>query len=392
MKPKSRWHWDDRDKLAAQTSASRCGRITLPCSAAFWPRAVNRLAPETPYWPSSPSADYEEVSDKYQSGDMHDWSVWHGRVPFSEYEKHFPRFMTEYGFQSFPEMRTVETFTMPEDRPNIFTPVMLAHQKNNAGNSIIHDYMLRDYPAAERFRLVPLRQPGIAGRRHQGRRRTPAPQPSAHHGLHLLAAQRLLAGRFVVEPRLLRTLEGAAVLRAPLLRAAAGFSALRKTATSPSMSSPTRPRPPWRHLRVRILNFDGAVLSDKSQPVTITPLSSKVYLTVPMLDITNLPNADLGKIFAVTDLAVDNKVISSERAVLRFQQGHAVPASEDRPARSPREVPQTPTPSTSPHRCSPAASTSASATSTRNPLTTISTCSPATRLISPSPAPPPSLT
>jgi len=73
-------------------------------------RAVERLSPETPYWPSSPSADYEETSDAYQSGDMHDWSVWHGRVPFSEYEKHFPRFMTEYGFQSFPEMRTVEAF------------------------------------------------------------------------------------------------------------------------------------------------------------------------------------------------------------------------------------------------------------------------------------------
>jgi len=53
------------------------------------------------------------------------------------------------------------------------------------------------------------------------------------------------------------------------------------------------------------------MLSDKSQPVTITPLSSKVYLTIPMLDITNLPNADLGKMFAVTDLTVDNKLISS---------------------------------------------------------------------------------
>jgi beta-mannosidase len=113
--------------------------------------AVNRLAPETPYWPSSPSADYEELSDKYQSGDMHDWSVWHGRVPFADYEKHNPRFMTEYGFQSFPEMRTVETFTVPEDRINIFTPVMLAHQKNTAGNAIIRDYMLRDYPQPKDF-------------------------------------------------------------------------------------------------------------------------------------------------------------------------------------------------------------------------------------------------
>jgi len=64
-------------------------------------------------------------------------------------------------------------------------------------------------------------------------------------------------------------------------------------------------------LRVRIMTFDGKMLSDKSQPVTVAPLSSKVYLTLPMLDITNLPNCDLGKIVAVTDVMVDNKVIST---------------------------------------------------------------------------------
>ena len=39
----------------------------------------------------------------------------------------------------------------PEDRTNIFTPVMLAHQKNNEGNSIIHDYLLKDYPEPKDF-------------------------------------------------------------------------------------------------------------------------------------------------------------------------------------------------------------------------------------------------
>ena len=87
----------------------------------------------------------------YHTGDDHIWDVWHGRVPFSTYETHHSRFVTEYGFQSFPEMRTVEAFTQPEDRANIFTPVMLAHQKNNEGNSIIHDYLLRDYSEPKDF-------------------------------------------------------------------------------------------------------------------------------------------------------------------------------------------------------------------------------------------------
>ena len=110
------------------------------------PRVVARLDAETPYWPSSPSADYEPLTDTYQSGDTHDWTVWHGRVPFIDYETHHWRFVTEYGFQSFPEMRTVEAFTEAEDRADIFTPVMLAHQKNKEGNSIIHDCLLRFLP------------------------------------------------------------------------------------------------------------------------------------------------------------------------------------------------------------------------------------------------------
>ena len=59
--------------------------------------------------------------------------------------------MTEYGFQSFPGASSVSAFTVSEDRTSIFTPVMLAHQKNNEGNSIIHDYMLKYYSEPKDF-------------------------------------------------------------------------------------------------------------------------------------------------------------------------------------------------------------------------------------------------
>lgn len=115
------------------------------------PRVIERENPEVPYWPSSPSSDYEATSDSFQAGDAHDWSIWHGREPFANYQKHYYRFTSEYGFQSFPELRTVKSFTTAEDRANIFTPVMLAHQKNNEGNSIIHEYLLRDYAEPKDF-------------------------------------------------------------------------------------------------------------------------------------------------------------------------------------------------------------------------------------------------
>ncbi len=272
--------------------------------------AVNRLAPETPYWPSSPSSDYEELSDKYQSGDMHDWSVWHGRVPFTDYEKHNPRFMTEYGFQSFPEMRTVETFTIPEDRLNIFTPVMLAHQKNLAGNSIIRDYMLRDYSQPKDFASFlyasqVLQAEGIKIGAEHLRRNRPRTMGSIYWQLNdcwPVASWSSLDyyGRWKALHYYARR------FYAPLLVSPHQEEGNVAVYVVSDKTSPTAAT-----LRVRILSFDGAVLSDKSQPVTITPLSSKVYLTIPMLDISNMPNADLGKIFAVTDLLVDNKIISS---------------------------------------------------------------------------------
>ena len=301
--------WKDRDKLPADVRFQMWQDYVSTFSGIL-ASGVNRHAPETPYWPSSPSADYEAVNDKYQSGDMHNWEVWHGRVPFSDYEKSNPRFMTEYGFQSFPEMRTVETFTIPEDRTNIFTPVMLAHQKNNAGNSIIKDYMLRDYPQPKDFASFlyasqVLQAEGIKIGAEHLRRNRPRTMGSLYWQLNdcwPVASWSSLDyyGRWKALHYYARRFY-APILVSPHQENGSVAVYIVSDKTSPTVAT----------LRVRILTFDGTVLSDKSQPVTITPLASKVYLTMPMLDITNLPNADLGKVFAVTDLTVDSKVIST---------------------------------------------------------------------------------
>jgi len=52
--------------------------------------------------------------------------------------------MSEYGFQSFPELKTVEAYTVPADR-DIFSEVMQAHQRSSIGNGTIKNYMQRDY-------------------------------------------------------------------------------------------------------------------------------------------------------------------------------------------------------------------------------------------------------
>lgn len=104
---------------------------------------VHELAPQTAYWPGSPHTSLGDRSDHRSpnSGDTHLWDVWHGKKPFEWYHTRFDRFVSEFGFQSFPEPQTVYEFTLPEDR-NITSYVMEHHQRSGIGNSTIIHYLL----------------------------------------------------------------------------------------------------------------------------------------------------------------------------------------------------------------------------------------------------------
>ena len=109
------------------------------------PKVLKQYDPNTFYWPSSPSSggSFDNPNDPNR-GDTHYWDVWHGNKPFTEYRKFFFRYVSEFGFQSFPLMKTVESFTEPEDR-NIFSYVMEKHQRNSAANGKIMNYLEQTY-------------------------------------------------------------------------------------------------------------------------------------------------------------------------------------------------------------------------------------------------------
>ncbi len=86
----------------------------------------------------------ELASYESTSGDMHYWGVWHGQHPFTDFRKYRSRFMSEYGFQSFPEFNSVKKYTIPEDY-NIESEVMMSHQRSGIGNLRIRQYMEEDY-------------------------------------------------------------------------------------------------------------------------------------------------------------------------------------------------------------------------------------------------------
>ncbi|MGN1180785.1 MAG: glycoside hydrolase family 2 protein [Suilimivivens sp.] len=109
------------------------------------PKILKEEDPVTFYWPSSPSAggNFDNPWDENR-GDTHYWDVWHGNKPFTEYRKFRFRYLSEFGFQSFPCLKTVESFTLPEDR-NIFSRVMEMHQRNCAANGKIMNYLSATY-------------------------------------------------------------------------------------------------------------------------------------------------------------------------------------------------------------------------------------------------------
>lgn len=105
------------------------------------PRVVKKQDDQTFFWASSPSSGGAfDDPNAVNRGDQHYWEVWHSGKPFTEYRKNHFRFCSEYGFQSFPHMKTIRSFTLPEDR-NIFSEVMESHQKNGAANSKIFTYV-----------------------------------------------------------------------------------------------------------------------------------------------------------------------------------------------------------------------------------------------------------
>jgi beta-mannosidase len=290
------------------------------------PRVVARLNPETPYWPSSPSADYEALSDHYQSGDQHDWSVWHGRVPFSEYEKHHWRFVTEYGFQSFPEMRTVESFTQPEDRTGIFTPVMLAHQKNNEGNSLIQDYISKDYPTPKDFPSFlyvsqVVQAEGIKIGAEHWRRLRPETMGSIFWQLNdcwPVASWSSIDyfGRWKALQYYARRFY-APVLVSPHVES----GALKVYIVSDKVKSEPAT------LRARLMDFDGKVLLEESHAVSVAPLTSKVYLDWPLKKMIEAGAQDTSRVFVVAELTASGVQISRNIVYLAPTKGvHLKPA------------------------------------------------------------------
>jgi len=142
------WGWQEQYGYSDKDSAEIWHNY-LKVFHGVLPDAVKKYDPGRFYWSSSPKIGWGR-EQSLREGDCHYWGVWWGREPFSVYEEKVGRFMSEYGFQAIPSLKTIQEFTDPGGM-NIQSESMQTHQKHPFGYELIQEYMERNYKVPEDF-------------------------------------------------------------------------------------------------------------------------------------------------------------------------------------------------------------------------------------------------
>ena len=320
-------YWGDRQAFKESISPPQRERVWQDYLVLFHDiikSVVKEYGDGTAYWPSSPSSNFEPNPDGQSNGDMHYWTVWHALAPITDYTKQFPRFMSEYGFQSFPEMRTIRQFAAPNDL-DLLSPVMQEHQKNVGGNERIRTYMLREYREPKDFESFiyvsqVLQAEAIKVGAEHLRRQRPRVMGSLYWQLNdcwpvaswasidyygRWKALQYYARRFYND-LLVSPFEVDGIVST--------FVVSDRLQASPA------------ELRVRVMDFSGKQLFENKQTITVPDLSSKIYATFKRDDL--LKGTDAQHAFAVFDLSVGGQMVSRNVMMFDITRKLALPSPQ----------------------------------------------------------------
>ncbi len=304
-------NWSDRKDFKKAIGADEQERVGAGMAVLFdsvLREAVATRSPGTPYWPGSPSTDYDGPIDTDRNGDRHYWDVWSGSKPVERYLDSCPRFMSEYGLQAMPGLATIAAFAKPEDQmPE--SAVMRAHQKflSGDGNQRLLLYIRARYREPRDFAdFVYLSQVmqadgiTIAALHHRACR--PVTMGSLYWQLNdvwpgaswssidwfgrwkLLnfAARRFYAPQAIVAEHK----DGATRI------------ALVSDATTPIAAR-------WR---MRVMDMDGHLIGDRERAVTLAPLATTEAAMLG--DAELFGTADPAASYAVAELIVGDRAVS----------------------------------------------------------------------------------
>ncbi len=207
-------------------------------------------------------------------------------------------------------MKTIESFTLPEDRTSIFTPVMKAHQKNGDGNRLIQEYMKRYFGEPKDFASFlyasqVLQAEGIKVGAESFRRKRPETMGSLFWQLNDCWPVASWAsidyyGRWKALQYYARRFY-APVLVSPHVDS--GTLSIYIVSDKTASLNGT--------LRLRIMDFSGKVIKEITQSVKIDPLASKVYQQIPLVELSGATAPDWSGLVGVADLTIGGQKVST---------------------------------------------------------------------------------
>lgn len=142
------WGWDKKYTDPSIMEGMKKGYDKL--FRELLPAMVRKYDADRFYMHGSPYEANWGRPESWKIADSHNWGIWYGQKPFESLDTEVPRFMSEFGFQAFPEMKTIATFASPEDYA-LESDVMNAHQKATIGNFLIKKTMALYYKVPEDF-------------------------------------------------------------------------------------------------------------------------------------------------------------------------------------------------------------------------------------------------
>ena len=319
------WGWQDKfhlDKAAQDKIWHAYKRVFHE----LLPKVVAENDPGRFYTRSSPSANDDKVpANQLGFGDMHYWGVWHAEAPYADYVPNTSRFMSEYGFQSFPELATVARYAISPADHDIDSPVMLSHQRHPRGNQLVRTYMDRDFRKPKDFasflyvsQVLQATVIGYAAEAH--RRKMPYNAGSLYWqlddcwpvaswaGMDYFGRWKALhyAARRFFAPLLLSTVEEMGDVRVY------GISDLR-------VETPAR-------LAVRLLDFEGRELWRKDSDVKLAGNASAIIYSLPRAEA--LHGADPARVVLVSELSANGQRLARSLSYFVKTKDLALPDPE----------------------------------------------------------------
>ncbi len=317
------WDWPHKPELnISKTDSVEIFQAYQKIFNDIIPGVIAKYNPQTFYWPSSPGSE-PGVPSSLTSGDLHYYLVWYGSKSIQDYKKAIPRFMSEYGVQSFPNYSTLKQYLAPEDE-NLFSPIMMYRQKSvmpwitpdMEGNKMMMRYIREDYNEPKDFQsLVYLSQLFQA------------------YAIKIASEAHRLN-----KPRCMGTMfwqfgdawpnVGWSVIDYLGKKKAAYYSAKRAfenvlviPALSDTIITPTTLLNVYINsdstksfdgkLQLRLNDFNGKILFSKDIPVIVESFSNKVFYTIITNDL--LKGFDKNEVLFTTSIERDGKIVSENK-------------------------------------------------------------------------------